>query len=139
MRPLSKVQIPLLWLCQFAFLLRVLGQIQVALVAPSWMPPMSEWYSGLIEYPLLLPTQILILMFMTVVSYDNTRKDGYFYVTSPRTKKILLILSAIYFAVMVARYGIQMTLQPETRWFGRSIPIFFHWVLAGYIFSTNAR
>ena len=40
----------------------------------------------------------------------------------------------IYFIVMLSRYVITMVLFPERRWFGHAIPIFFHWVLAGYLF-----
>jgi hypothetical protein len=34
---------------------------------------------------------------------------------------------------MVIRYVIRMSLYPDQRWTGGSIPIFFHWVLASFI------
>ncbi len=37
-------------------------------------------------------------------------------------------------ACLVPRYVVVMTLYPE-RWLGGTIPIFFHWVLAAYLFA----
>jgi len=42
--------------------------------------------------------------------------------------------SAVYAAAMVLRYVLTMTLHPEKRWFGDTIPITFHFVLAGFIY-----
>ena len=38
------------------------------------------------------------------------------------------------FLSMVVRYGVTMTLHPEYRWFGHTIPIWFHMVLAAYLY-----
>lgn len=35
---------------------------------------------------------------------------------------------------MLLRYVLTMTFHPEMRWLGGTIPIFFHFVLAGFIF-----
>ncbi len=45
----------------FLFCLRVLGQILVAFFNVSFLPPMEEWFSGLLPYPELLTAQILII------------------------------------------------------------------------------
>jgi hypothetical protein len=50
------------------FLLRVVGQIVVAAAAPRWLPPMARWYSGLMPYRYLLPTQIVFLIVMTALT-----------------------------------------------------------------------
>src|SRR4026207_1373115 len=52
----------LLWMLLFAFCCRVLGQALVAFFDITWLPPTEEWYSGLMAYPLLLPTQVLIIV-----------------------------------------------------------------------------
>ena len=49
------IYLPLMWACVVLFMFRVLGQVYVALYAPRWLPPMGEWYSGLLPYYLLLP------------------------------------------------------------------------------------
>jgi len=124
----------LLWICQGLFLLRVIGQVIVVFYSPSWLPPQKEWYSGLIPYPILLTIQIVIIIFMTRISWDNTKKAGNFFVTKSKTKKVLLIVSLVYFLIMCFRYLFQIVLVPENRWFRGTIPIISHWVLAAYIF-----
>lgn len=42
--------------------------------------------------------------------------------------------SAVYAGVMVLRYVLTMILHPEMRWLGNTIPITFHFVLAGFVF-----
>jgi hypothetical protein len=123
----------LLWTLQGLFLLRVLGQVYVGLYAPAWLPPWPEWYSGLLPYALLLPAQILLLMWMTVISYDNTRGAGRFHVESERVRRRLRWIAAIYAGAMALRYVLTMMLEPEMRWLHGTIPIAFHFVLAGYI------
>jgi hypothetical protein len=125
-----------LWLALLAglFLLRVLGQVLVAFVGVTWLPPMPEWYSGLLPYPLLLPAQIVILLLQAKISIDIWRGAGWFAAHHPRLGRFLRWFALVYFLAMVARYAITMWLYPERRWFGHSIPIFFHWVLAGYLF-----
>ena len=71
---------------QTMFLGRVVGQILVVLVAPSWLPSLEHWDSGLLPYHLLLPAQILLLMFMSMVTYDACRQEGYWHVCKARTR-----------------------------------------------------
>jgi len=39
----------------------------------------------------------------------------------------------IYLSAMVLRYILRMSFYPDQRWFGGTIPIFFHWVLAAFL------
>jgi hypothetical protein len=117
-----------------AFFLRVLGQLLVAFFQVSFLPPMAEWYSGLLPYPVLLPVQIVILVVQAKISWDIWRDRGFFAIRRPRTGRFLTIFSCVYFLAMVVRYGLTMYLYPEGRWFSGTIPIFFHWVLAAYLF-----
>jgi len=123
---LRKHQILLLAIAQVLFMLRVLGQFMVFHYSPSWLPPMEEWDSGLIVYKCLFPTQILMILFMTKASLDNGLKKGKLYVTKDKTKKILIYISSIYFAIMLTRYVITMLTFPEKRWLVGLIPIFLH-------------
>jgi hypothetical protein len=117
-----------------AFLVRVLGQVVVALFAPSWLPPMPQWYSGLIPYSTLLPIQAAILAFQAHLSWNLWQGSGFFARRSRRFGVALRCFSYLYFAAMVVRYIVTMALFPERRWLGGAIPIFFHWVLAAYLF-----
>ena len=128
---------PLLWALLGLFVLRVGGQALVAFFRVSFLPPMQEWYSGLLPYEYLLPSQIAIIAVMAKVCVDFTRGTGFF-VTPRRFFAIhWLYFGYFYLAAMVARYPIQMALHPESRWFGGTIPIFFHWVLAAFVIAVG--
>ena len=124
----------LLGFLAFAFLLRVAGQVLVALFRVEFLPPMAEWYSGLIPYPLLLPIQLAILMIQARISWDIWRDSGFFAARHARAGSFLCWFSYVYFAAMVLRYVLTMFFYPERRWLTGTIPIFFHWVLAAYLF-----
>jgi len=121
-------------LLAFGFFLRMLGQFLVAFFNVEFLPPMAAWYSRLVPYPLLLPVQVLILIVQAKVSRDIWRGSGFFAAARPRGGTILGWLSLVYFLGMVLRYVLSMTLHPERRWLGGTIPIFFHIILAGYVF-----
>ena len=125
----------LLWVLLFAFCLRVLGQMLVAFVGISWLPPMEAWYSGLMPYPYLLPSQFLIIALYSKVCLDFTRGAGFFVRPRPVFGRGVLVFGYLYLASMIVRYIIRMSLYPEARWFGGTISIFFHGVLASFIIA----
>jgi len=120
-----------------AFLARVLGQALVAFWGVEFLPPIEEWYSGLLPYPLLLPAQIAILLLQAAVSRQLWMGSGPLARPRPVLGERLKRASAVYFLVMVARYAVTMALFPRLRWVGRSLPTFFHWVLAAYIYLLS--
>ena len=120
-----------------AFLGRVLGQVVVALFGPPFLPPMQEWYSGVIPYAVLLPVQILILAFQALLSRQLWVGRGALTLKRPTLGVGLKWFSLIYFLAMAARYVISMAMFPERRWFGHAIPTFFHFVLAAYIYMMS--
>lgn len=113
---------------------RVLGQSLVAFVGVPWLPPMEQWFSGMIPYPPLLIIQLLMLMLMIKITAAIWRGKGAFADVRPHWSGILIKFSAVYASLMVVRYILTMILHPEMRWFGDIIPIIFHFVLAGFIF-----
>jgi hypothetical protein len=129
----------LLWLLSALFLCRVLGQSLVAFLGVKWLPPMSEWYSGLMAYPLLLPSQIVILALMVVLNTGVQTGRGPLAIVSARVAHAISLFSYAYFAAMVLRYALTMALVPERRWFGGTIPILFHWVLALYLYVWSGH
>jgi hypothetical protein len=67
----------------------VLGQLVVVLArssaerggglrAPRWLPPMDQWQSGLLRYPVLVPGQVLVLSVMLWICADFSRGQGRF-------------------------------------------------------------
>jgi hypothetical protein len=126
---------PWLWCFTSLFALRVLGQVVVVIFHPRWLPPMEQWYSGLLPYPYLLPAQILIFALMVAIDRHVAAGSGFFARCRPRLGRWLMGLSYVYFLGMVVRYVVRMTLHPDQRWLGGTIPIVFHCVLAAYLFT----
>jgi len=122
-----------LWVLLFLFCCRVIGQMLVAFWGVSFLPPMEEWYSGLMPYHYLLPSQFLIILLYSKVCMDFSRGRGFFVRPHCGFGPGLLIFGSIYFLSMVVRYILRMSWYPEERWFGGTIPIIFHWVLASFI------
>jgi len=122
------VRITVLWTCIGLFLLRVLGQLEVVLIAPAWLPTMEQWYSGLLPYPLLLPAQILLLMLMTGLVVREMRGRRF---VGERTW--LTITSLVYFAVMLLRLIVQFLRGADDVIAAGGIPVAFHWVLALFL------
>lgn len=112
------------------FFLRVLGQALVAFFHVDFLPAMEHWYSGLLPYPLLLPSQILILAVQVKISLDLHRGSGYFARLHPRASVVLRYLSFLYAGGNVLRYLLTMSEHPQG-----SIPIYFHFVLAAYVYT----
>jgi hypothetical protein len=127
----------LLGACTLLFVLRVLGQVLVAVWGVGFLPPFEQWYSGLLPYPLLLPVQIAMIALMLKIVGDFARGEGTFVSLSPRIGTVLQVLGLIYFLGMVVRYVVTMALHPELRWFTGTIPIWFHMVLATFIFTLG--
>lgn len=115
------------------FVLRVIGQLLVALGWGGFLPPMTEWQSGLLPYPLLLASQFVIIIVCVKVCLDLARGAGFFARARRSAGRRLLIFGALYFAAMIARYIITMSLYPQRRWTGGLIPVVFHLVLATFI------
>ena len=121
-----------LWLFTVLVLGRVLGQLTVAAYAPKWLPPMEQWQSGFLPYPVLLVGQVTVLTLMTWISVDFSGATGFWVEPRPRPGQAALWRSYLYFGAMITRYGIRMARRPDQRWFGGTIPIIVHSVVAAF-------
>jgi len=115
------------------FLARVVGQLIVATRAPGWLPPMSEWYSGALAYRPLLATQAVVLVALWSVALGLALGLPVLAERRPVVGTALLAIGWVYLVSMVVRYVVRMWRHPEARWLGRTIPIWFHMVLASWI------
>lgn len=121
------------------FLLRVMGQLLVHLRRPGWLPPTDQWYSGLLPYPQLLATQIVILGTMAVIITGLVGGAGWAVGPHRATGTFLLGVAYVYGGAMPVRYVIRMVRRPDQRWLGGCIPIVFHVVLATWLFLLAAQ
>lgn len=114
---------------------RVAAQVVVVLVHPRWLPPMKDWYSGLVPYPLLLPAQLAIIALMVMMIRQVSRGA----VRNRRLAFAIFGFATLYAGAMIVRFVLLRTHHPELQWYeGGMIPILFHWVLAAFLF-TYAR
>lgn len=118
------------------FLGRVVGQILAATTAPSWLPPMARWYSGLMPYRYLLPTQIVFLVLMTAMTIAVDRQSAPLGTLSAGDGAWIVWASYSYALGMVVRSIRYALAKPERR--GVVIPIVFHFVLAGFLFAYGS-
>ena len=126
---------PYLWLFTVLLFLRVIGQIVVVLWAPRWLPPMRQWQSGLLPYPVLLLSQAIVLTLLVWICVDFTRGTGVFVDRRPEMGRFVIVVSYVYVAGMAIRYVVRMTRRPDQRWFGGTIPIVFHVVIAAFLWT----
>lgn len=118
------------------FLGRVVGQALAATTAPSWLPPMARWYSGLMPYRYLLPTQILFLIVMVAMVVAVDARTATLGTLSVEAGSWIVWASYVYALGMVGR-AIRYVLAPRERR-GVLIPIVFHFVLAGFLFTYGS-
>lgn len=113
------------------FFVRVAGQVLVWRRSPSWLPPMGEW--NLMPYPVLLPIQLVFLATMSAIAVTLERVDP-----RPSFGRLLIGIAVLYAAAMVVRYAVRMWRRPDARWFGGTIPIVFHLVLAAFLLAWGS-
>jgi hypothetical protein len=118
--------VPVLWLCTVLITARVLGQLIVYFRAPRWLPPMERWQSGLVSYPFLVFSQLLVLILMYWISADFTRGEGFWVEPHPAIGMAAFVWSCLYFVAMVVRFFVARRLL---------IPIIFHAIVAVFQFA----
>ena len=106
------------------FTLRVFGQLLVVVGVAPFLPPIDEWQSGLLPYPMLLASQILIVGLLVTVCVQFTRRSGYFVRPNRWLATPLWIVGWLYASGMVVRYAL---LRRD------AIPVVFHIVLASFL------
>ena len=126
------VYVTLMWVLFALFAWRVLGQLAVATVRPRWLPPMARWYSGVMPYKYLLPSQILIIGLMIAMILEVAGGGGALGTPRVAVGVPILWVSYVYVVGMLWRATYRMTQPPERR--GVVIPIVFHLVLAAFLF-----
>jgi hypothetical protein len=127
---------PVFWLLTVLFSVRVAGQVLVALRGPGWLPPMRDW--NLVPYRFLLPIQLVILAVMIWIDASFSASSGPPVERSKTFGSALIAFSGVYAGSMAVRYVVRMRRRPAERWFGGTIPIVFHLVLATYLYALGS-
>lgn len=129
---------PFLWLFTVLLVLRVTGQLIVAIRSPRWLPPMEQWQSGLVPYWFLVAVQMVVLWLMFSISIDFTRGTGFWVAPHPTLGRIVVTWSYFYAGAMAVRYVRRMARRPDQRWWGGTIPIVFHTFVAAFQFTFGS-
>lgn len=112
------------------FAIRVIAQPSSLIVDSKFLPPFESWHGGVLSYPVLLITQLLILAWMIL-----TARRFYLGSVCPshRLGVSVLLFASIYFLGMLVRLILSLTILQEHRWFASPLPAFFHMVLASFL------
>ncbi|CAN5424632.1 hypothetical protein BH10CYA1_BH10CYA1_03000 [soil metagenome] len=120
------------------FCLRVSGQLLVALYQVPFLPPMQEWQSGLLPYPVLVTCQFLIIALFAKVCCDFYNQHGFFYEPKTALAAPLINFGKAYFVLNSARFLIWTVVLNHVGLTG-TIPIIFHFVLASFLILVAAH
>jgi hypothetical protein len=71
---------------------------------------------------------------MAIVATDHGRGSGYFWATHRSTRRRLKIIAGIYFAAMLLRLAITVSIPPHSLAERGLIPVIAHWDLAAFIY-----
>ncbi len=116
------------------FSLRVIGQF-IQVVSPvDYLPDLEYWQGSGTPYGVLLALQLSIMVVVVFIAY---RIMHGLLMARKRLGKVLLILGSIYFIVMLLRLILGVTVLSDSPWFSKSIPAFFHLVLAGTVLTIG--
>jgi hypothetical protein len=121
---------PWLWLLLGLFAVRVLAQPIALRVDSPLLPRFESWHSGLLPYPLLVFTQVLILLWLARTAWVFSTGA-----VSPHAQFgiVMIVIGGVYFAAMVMRLLLGATVLAGDRWFASPLPTVFHLVLAAYL------
>jgi hypothetical protein len=108
----------------------VIAQPLALLIHSQLLPPFESWHGGVLPYPLLLATQVLIIAWFARTAW-RFGKEGV--VPRYRLGVWMLALASAYFGTMLARLVLGMTVLSESRWFSARLPTAFHLVLATWV------
>lgn len=122
-----------LWVCWSIFAVRAIGQAEVLILQPRWLPAFAAWESGFVPYALLLPVQICLLALMAATVADHRRGSGTLWPKTVLTRRRLERFACAYAFVMVVRLLVTAAIPPHTLLDRGLIPIVAHWDLALFL------
>jgi len=126
----SSTHAVLLWSLFALFLFRVLAQLIQYVTPVGSLPPFGRWQGSGLSYPVLLGSQLVILAVMGWGAVGIGRGGVR---VRRATGAWLLALGSLYFLSMGVRLILGLTLLANSAWFAKTLPAFFHMVLATFI------
>ena len=128
--PSSRGYAKWLWLFLALFIIRVIAQPIALLTSAPFLPPFESWHSDVLPYPVLVGAQLLIIAWFARTAWRFSRGEV---IPRHRLGFWMLALGGIYFATMLLRLVLGLTVLSANRWFSSGLPTTFHLVLASYL------
>lgn len=119
-----------LWVCLGLFVFRVAAQFVQWVAPPDWVPEFSRWQGSSLPYPLMLATQLILIIGMAAVAWRVATRRA---CPNQRLGAMLTVIGVLYFAAMVLRLLLRATVLADHAWFATVLPALFHEVLATFI------
>ena len=95
-----------------------------------FLPPFESWHSETLPYPVLVASQLVLLIILLRVTIAFSRNQVR---PSRRRARSWLGFGAVYFGVMVLRLTVGLMGLSSHRWFTSHLPTGFHLVLASFL------
>jgi hypothetical protein len=127
------VYVAFLQLLTALFALRVAAQLVQYMAPVRFLPPFEAWQGSGVDYPVLLVSQLLILVGMVGGAVAVSRGM----LPRRRIGLWLMVLGGVYFTSMCARLVLGFTILADVSWFAKPLPTLFHMVLAGYVLGLG--
>ena len=119
-----------LWLCSILFAFRLAAQLAAFSFRPSFLPSFESWHGGVLPYSILLTTQVCILCWLVWTAHQFSLNRP---LPHRRLGLVVTLFASSYFALMLLRLILGLTILSDHRWFTSFLPAFFHLVLASYL------
>lgn len=123
----------LLWSLTALFTFRVAAQLVQFTKPVAALPAFDAWQGSGVSYPVLLASQLAILIVMIRASSRVSQRLR-------RVRRIgvwLLAIGGMYFAVMAVRLVLGLTMLGHVSWFAKPLPALFHLGLAGFVLTLG--
>ena len=127
------VHVWLLALFTAMFALRVAAQLVQYASPTRFLPPFEAWQGSGLAYPVLLASQLTILVAMAFGTGAVRRRAR----VRKSVGRWLIVLGAVYFSSMSIRLVLGLTVLADLAWFAKPLPALFHLVLAGYVLTLG--
>lgn len=126
----SRGYVPWFWGLIVLFIVRVIAQPTSLIIKSKFLPSFESWHGGVLPYPVLLISQMLIIAWMVYITRQFHTGSV---IPNYRIGKYVLIIGSVYFLIMLVRLTLGLTILSAHRWFGSTLPAFFHLVLASFL------
>ena len=110
-----------------AFLVRVAGQAVQRWFSVEFLPPFDAWQGSGMPYPALLACQIVILALLGAAICSIVHRAR---ALGTKASRCVIVMGCGYFALMLVRLGLGLTVLSDSGWFTAWISTLLHLDLA---------